>query len=62
MVHIMDSVIKRVYNWVLAVDIKGFSENIDHELLMRAVRTHTDCQRVVLYVERWLKAPVQLLD
>ncbi len=49
-------------NWVLDVDIKGFFDNIDHELLMKAVRKHADCQWVVLYVERWLKAPVQLAD
>jgi len=49
-------------DWVLDVDIKGFFDNIDHELLMRAVRKHADCQWVVLYVERWLKAPVQLAD
>ncbi len=44
------------------MDIKGFFDNIDHELLMRAVRKHADCQWVVLYVERWLKAPVQMAD
>ena len=49
-------------DWVLDVDIKGFFDNIDHELLMRAVRKHANCQWVVLYVERWLKAPVQLAD
>ena len=49
-------------DWVLDVDIKGFFDNIDHELLMRAVRKHANCQWVVLYLERWLKAPVQLAD
>ena len=29
---------------------------------MRAVRKHANCQWVVLYVERWLKAPVQLAN
>lgn len=48
------------YNWVLDVDIKGFFDNIDHELLMRAVRKHTDCKWILLYIERWLKAPAQL--
>ena len=43
-------------DWVLDVDIKGFFDNIDHELLMRAVRKHANCQWVVLYLERWLKA------
>lgn len=46
------------YDWVLDMDIKGFFDNIDHELLLKAVRHHTDCRWVLLYVERWLKAPV----
>jgi retron-type reverse transcriptase len=50
------------YNWVLDLDIKGFFDNIDHDLLMRAVRKHTDCKWVLLYIERWLKAPAQLED
>ena len=44
------------------MDIKGFFDNIDHELLLKAVRHHTDCRWVVLYIERWLKAPVMLGD
>jgi RNA-directed DNA polymerase len=50
------------YDWVLDVDIKGFFDNLDHELLLRALRKHTDCKWVLLYVERWLKAPAQLPD
>jgi RNA-directed DNA polymerase len=50
------------YDWVLDLDIKGFFDSIDHDLLMRAVRKHTDCKWVILYIERWLKAPVQLVD
>ena len=50
------------YDWVLDLDIKGFFDNIDHELLMRAVRKHTDCKWVLLYIERWLKVPMQLPD
>jgi len=50
------------YDWVLDIDIKGFFDNIDHDLLMRAVRRHTDCKWVLLYIERWLQAPVQLED
>jgi len=50
------------YDWVLDLDIKGFFDNIDHEFLMRAVRKHTDCKWLLLYIERWLKAPVQLKD
>jgi RNA-directed DNA polymerase len=50
------------YNWVVDLDIKGFFDNIDHGLLMRAVRKHTDSKWLLLYVERWLKAPVQAED
>ncbi len=50
------------HDWVLDLDIKGFFDSIDRELLMRAVRKHTDCPWVLLYIERWLKAPVQMAD
>jgi RNA-directed DNA polymerase len=50
------------YHWALDLDIKGFFDEIDHELLMRAIRQHTDCKWVLLYIERWLKAPAQLHD
>jgi len=49
-------------DWVLDLDIRGFFDNLDHELMMRAVRKHTDCKWILLYIERWLKAPVQLND
>jgi RNA-directed DNA polymerase len=47
------------YNWVVEFDIKGAFDNIDHELLLKALRTHTSNPWVLLYVERWLKAPFQ---
>ena len=50
------------HNWVLDLDIKGFFDSIDWELMLRAVRHHTDCPWVLLYIERWLKAPVQMED
>jgi RNA-directed DNA polymerase len=50
------------YNWVVDLDIKGFFDNIDHGLLMRAVCKHTDNEWLLLYIERWLKAPVQAED
>lgn len=50
------------YGWVLDLDIKGFFDSIDHELMMKAVRHHTDCRWIVLYVQRWLQCPVQHLD
>jgi len=50
------------YDWVLDLDIKGFFDSIDHELMMRAVRRHTTEKWVLLYVERWLTAPVVFED
>jgi len=50
------------YSWVIDLDIKGFFDNIDHELLMKALRYYTDRKHILLYCGRWLKAPVQLPD
>lgn len=50
------------YAWVLDLDIKACFDTIDHNLLMRAVRKHTECRWVLLYIGRWLNAPVQLAD
>lgn len=50
------------YAWVLDLDIKAFFDSIETNLLMRAVRKHTDCPWVLLYIERWLKAPVRMPD
>jgi len=47
------------YDWLLEFDIKGLFDNIEHELLMKAVRHHTKCEWTLLYIERWLKAPFQ---
>ena len=44
------------------MDIKSFFEDISHDLLMKAVRKHTNCKWHLLYIERWLKAPVQQAD
>lgn len=46
------------HDWVLEFDIRALFDNIDHELLMKAVRTHTQVNWILLYVERWLKAPM----
>ncbi|SDI20991.1 reverse transcriptase domain-containing protein, partial [Nitrosomonas sp. Nm132] len=50
------------YNWLLEFDIKGLFDHIDHELLMKAVRKHTNNRWIILYIERWLKAPMQMSD
>jgi RNA-directed DNA polymerase len=50
------------YDWVLEFDIKGLFDNVDHELLLRAVRKHVQCKWALLYIERWLKAPMERED
>ena len=50
------------YDWVLEFDIKGLFDNIDHELLLRAVRKHVTCKWALLYIERWLTAPMEHED
>ena len=50
------------YDWVLELDIKGLFDNIDHELLLRAIRKHITCKWALLYIERWLKAPMMQED
>jgi len=49
-------------DWVLDLDIKGFFDNINHKLMMRAVAIHTTDKWILLYIERWLKASVQMPD
>jgi RNA-directed DNA polymerase len=50
------------YRWAVDLDIRSFFEDIPHDLLMKAVRKHTDCKWHLLYIERWLKAPVLQVD
>ena len=50
------------YDWVLEFDIKGLFDNLSHELLLRAVRKHITCKWALLYIERWLKAPMVKAD
>jgi RNA-directed DNA polymerase len=50
------------YDWLIEFDIKGLFDNIDHALLLRAIKTHTDLKWLILYIERWLKAPFQTED
>ena len=47
---------------MLEFDIRGLFDNIDHTLLLRAVRKHVKCKWGLLYIERWLKAPMELED
>ena len=50
------------YAWVIDLDIKGFFDNIDHGLMIRALRHFTDEKHIILYAKRWMKAPIQLKD
>jgi RNA-directed DNA polymerase len=50
------------YDWVLDLDIRGFFDNLDHALVMRAVEKYTQCRWILLYVRRWLEAPIQQED
>ena len=50
------------HDWVLDLDIKGFFDNLDWKLLMKAVRKHAQCAWVELYIQRWLQADVILPD
>lgn len=45
--------------WVVDMDIKGFFDEIDHDLLMMAVNKHVKEKWQILYIERWLKARIQ---
>ncbi len=50
------------YDWVLDLDLKSFFDSLDHSLVLKAVARHTNLRWILLYVERWLKAPLQLED
>jgi RNA-directed DNA polymerase len=49
-------------DWVVDLDIAKFFDTVDHDLMVKAVRAHTDQQWVVLYVQRWLVAPLRRPD
>ena len=51
-------------NWVLDLDVQKFFDSVDHDLMVKAVEANTthDQRWVVLYVKRWLKAPLALPD
>src|SRR6188472_2800660 len=49
-------------NWVLDLDVAKFFDSVDHNLMVKAVEANTDQKWVVLYVKRWLKAPIRMPD
>lgn len=50
------------YDWVIDMDIKGFFDNISHDLLLKALDKVVDEKWVKMYCKRWLEMPVQKLD
>lgn len=48
--------------WVIDLDVARFFDSVDHDLLVKAVEANTDQPWVVLYVKRWLTAPMVLPD
>lgn len=50
------------YDWVVEFDIKAAFDQIDHGLLMKAVRSHISEDWILLHIERWLTAPFELED
>jgi RNA-directed DNA polymerase len=50
------------YDWVVEFDIKAAFDQIDHALLMKAVRSHIKEDWILLYIERWLTAPFETAD
>lgn len=49
-------------DWVIDLDIRSFFDSIPWDLVLKAVSKHTDLKWVLLYVERWLQAPLQMQD
>jgi hypothetical protein len=50
------------YDWVIDLDLRSFFDSLDHSLVLRSVARHTGERWIILYVERWLKAPLQRED
>ena len=49
-------------DWVLDLDIRAFFDSVPHDLLLKAVAHHTGERWVLMYIERWLKAPMRMPD
>jgi group II intron reverse transcriptase/maturase len=50
------------YDWVIDLDVQKFFDEVPWDLVLRAVEAVTDCRWVLLYVKRWLRAPLQHPD
>ena len=49
-------------DWILDLDVRAFFDSVPHDLLLKAVAHHTDERWVLLYIKRWLTAPMQMPD
>ena len=52
----------RQYAWVLDMDIKSFFDEVNHELLLKALDRHVEEKWVKMYLLRWLETPLQQPD
>jgi RNA-directed DNA polymerase len=50
------------FDWAIDLDVQKFFDTVPWDLMIRAVRSVTDCRWVLLYVKRWLEAPLQQPD
>ena len=50
------------YDWVIDLDVQKFFDTVPWDLVVKAVRAVTDCRWALLYVERWLAAPLEAPD
>jgi RNA-directed DNA polymerase len=49
-------------DWIIDLDVQKFFDTVPWQLIIKAVQAVTDCPWVLLYVKRWLAAPIQLPD
>jgi len=49
-------------DWIVDLDVKAFFDSVPWDLMLSALARHTDAKWVLLYVERWLKAPMLMPD
>ena len=49
-------------DWVVDLDVKAFFDSVSWELMCKAVERHATQSWVMLYVRRWLQAPMRMPD
>jgi RNA-directed DNA polymerase len=50
------------YDWVIDLDVAKFFDSVRWDLIVKAVEAHTDLPWIILYLKRWLAAPMQMPD